>query len=176
MKRIPDGTVLRRDNQWDISRKRALFTSDGPDSATSGSHIPEGHSDRPPEVEYSDILISGRPQDEGGTEGLCSPSRQLEIAVVWLQKDIDDYRTELELTRKQTPAVTRGGRGSHRRQFQDSQGSRTGSNTVMCLRPLYVRIVGTMSRQLCSCSLIWTGMHSRLLYLFRSLGELCRDF
>ena len=73
MKRIPDGTVLRRDNQWDIPRKRALFTSDGPDSTTSGSDIPEGHSDRPPEV---------RPQDESGTEGQCSPSRQLEIAVV----------------------------------------------------------------------------------------------
>ena len=58
-----------------IPRKRALFTSDGPDSTTSGSDILEGHSDRPPE--YSDILISGRPQDEGGTEGLCSPRRQL---------------------------------------------------------------------------------------------------
>ena len=105
MKRIPDGTVLRRDNQWDIPRKRALFISDGLDSTTSGSDIPEGHFDRPLEVEYSDILISGRPQDESGTEGLCSPSRQLEIAVVRLQKDIDDYRTELELTRNQTPAV-----------------------------------------------------------------------
>ena len=56
--RIPDGTFLRRDNQWDIPRKRALFTSDGPDSTMSGSDIQEGHSDRPPEVEYSDILIS----------------------------------------------------------------------------------------------------------------------
>ena len=97
---------LRRDNQWDIPQKRTLFTSDGPDSTTSGSDIPEGHSDRPPEVEYSSILISGRPQDEGGTEGLRSPTRQLEIAVVRLQKDIDVCRTELELTRKQTPAVT----------------------------------------------------------------------
>ena len=61
MKRIPDGTVLRRDNQRDIPRKRALFTSDGPDSTTPGIDIPEGHSDRPPEVEYSDILRSGRP-------------------------------------------------------------------------------------------------------------------
>ena len=100
MKRIPDETVLRRDNQWNIPWKRALFISDGPDSTTSGSDIPEGHSDRPPEVEYSDILISGRPQDDSGTEELCSPSRQLEIAV-----DIDDYRKELELTRNQTPAV-----------------------------------------------------------------------
>ena len=105
MKRIPDETVLRRDNQWDIPRKRALFISDGLDSTTSGSDIPEGHSDRPLEVEYSDILISGRPQDDSGTEELCSPSRQLEIAVVRLQKDIDDYRKELELTRNQTPAV-----------------------------------------------------------------------
>ena len=31
-----------RDNQLDI-------TSDGPDSTTSGSDIPEGHYDRPPE-------------------------------------------------------------------------------------------------------------------------------
>ena len=77
VKRIPDGTVLRRDNQWDIPRKRALFTSDGPDSTTSGNDIPEGHSDRTPEVEYSDILISRRPQDENGTEGQCSPSIQL---------------------------------------------------------------------------------------------------
>ena len=82
-----------------------LSTSDGPDSTTSGSDIPEGHSDRPPEVEYSDKLISGRPQAEGGSEGLCSPSRQLEIAVIRLQKDIDDCRTELELTINQTPAV-----------------------------------------------------------------------
>ena len=105
VKRIPDGTVLRSDNQWDIPRKRALFISDGPDSTTSGSDILEGHSDRPPEVEYSDILISGRPQDDSGREGLCSPNRQLEIAVVRLQKDIDDYRKELELTSNQTPAV-----------------------------------------------------------------------
>ena len=41
-----------RDNQWDI-------TSDGPDSTTSGSDIPEGHYDRPPEEEYSDIPKSG---------------------------------------------------------------------------------------------------------------------
>ena len=99
MKWIPDGTVLRSDNQWDIPRKRALFISDGPDSTTSGSDITEGHSDRPPEVEYSEI------QDDSGTEGLCSPSRQLEIAVVRLQKDIDDYLKELKLTTNQIPAV-----------------------------------------------------------------------
>ena len=45
VKRIPDGTVLRRNNQWGIPRKRALFVSDGPDSMTSGSDILEGHYD-----------------------------------------------------------------------------------------------------------------------------------
>ena len=84
-----------RDNQWDI-------TSDGPDSTTSGSDIPEGHYDRPPEEEYSDIPKSGRPHDGYVTEGLCSPIRQLEKAVVRLQQDMTDYRTELKL-RTQTP-------------------------------------------------------------------------
>ena len=77
MKRIPDGTVLRRDNQWGIPRKRALFVLNGPDS-TSGSDILEGHYDRPPEDEYSDIPNSGRPHDGYVAEELCSPSRQLE--------------------------------------------------------------------------------------------------
>ena len=63
MKRIPDGTVLRMDNQWGIPRKRALFVSDGPDSTMSGSDIVEVHYDRPPEEEYSDISNSGRPHD-----------------------------------------------------------------------------------------------------------------
>ena len=50
--RIPEETVTHRDNRWDTPRKRALSMSDGPDSMTSGSDIPEGHADRPPEVEY----------------------------------------------------------------------------------------------------------------------------
>ena len=60
VKWIPDGTVFRGDNQWGIPRKRALFISDGPDSTMSGSDILEGHYDRPPEEEYSDIPNSGR--------------------------------------------------------------------------------------------------------------------
>ena len=102
MKQITDGTVLRRDNQWDIPRKRTLFTSDGPDSTMSGSDIPEGHYDRPPEEEYSAIPKSGRPHDGYVAEGLCSPIRQLEKAVVRLQQDMTDYRAELKL-RTQTP-------------------------------------------------------------------------
>ena len=73
-----------------------LFTSDGPDSTTS---------DRPPDIEYSERLISRRPQDKGGTEGLCSPNMELEMAVIRLQIFFDDCHTELELTRKHTPAV-----------------------------------------------------------------------
>ena len=68
-----------------------MFTSDKPDSTTSGSDIPEGHADRPPEVEY--------------TERLCSTNWELEMAVIQLQKDFDDCHTEFELARKHTPAV-----------------------------------------------------------------------
>ena len=39
-------------------------------------------------------------------EELCSPSRHLEKAVVRLQQDIADYREELKLNRKRTPAVS----------------------------------------------------------------------
>ena len=49
---IPEETVAHRDSRWDIPRKRALFTSDGPDCTTSGSDIPESHAYRPPEVGY----------------------------------------------------------------------------------------------------------------------------
>ena len=103
--RIPEETGANRDSRWDIPRKRALFTSDEPDSTTSGSDIPEGHADRPPEVGYSDKPISRRPQDEGRTEGRCSPNMELEMAVIRLQKDFDDCRTEFELARKHTQAV-----------------------------------------------------------------------
>ena len=63
---------------------------------TSGSDIPKGHTDRPPEVEYSERLIAAKWQDEGGAERLCSPTMELERAVIQLQKDFDDCRTEFE--------------------------------------------------------------------------------
>ena len=46
-------------------------------------------------------------QDEGGMERLVSPHVTLERAVIQLQKDLDDCRTEFEITRKLTPAVNR---------------------------------------------------------------------
>ena len=104
--RIPAKTVAHRDSWWDIPRKRALFTSDGPDRMTSGSDIPESHADRPPEVECSERLISGKQQDEGGTERLRSPNMELEMAVIQLQRDVDDCHMELELVTKHTPEAS----------------------------------------------------------------------
>ena len=103
--RIPEETVAHRDSRWDIPRKRALLTSDGPDSTTSGSDIPESYADRPPEVEYSERPISRQLRDEGGTEGRGSPTMELEMAVIRLQKDFYDCCTKFELARKHTAAV-----------------------------------------------------------------------
>ena len=89
-----------------ISGVHALFVSDGPDSTTSGSDILEGHYERPSEDGYSDIPNSGRPHDVHSEKELCSPSRQLEEAVVRLQQDIAYYHKELRLDRTQTPAVS----------------------------------------------------------------------
>ena len=86
---IPEETAMHRNSRWDIPRKPALFTSDGPDSTTSGSDTPESHADRPPDVEYSERLMTEKRQDEGGTERLCSPQMKLEMAVIQLQKDLE---------------------------------------------------------------------------------------
>ena len=79
-----------------------MFTSDGPDTTTSGDQ-----ADRPPDVEYSERLMTEKRPDEGGTERPCSPHIKLEMAVIQLQKDFEDCRTEFEITRKLTPAVDR---------------------------------------------------------------------
>ena len=89
-----------------FSRKWALFMSDGTDSTTFGSNTPESHADRPPELEYSERLITDKRQGEGGTERSCFSHIQLEMAVSQLQRDVEDCRAERELARNQTPAVT----------------------------------------------------------------------
>ena len=104
--RIPEETDRHGDSRWDIPRKRALFTSDGTDSTTFGSNTLESHADRPPDVKYSERLITDKRQSEGGTERPCSSHIQLEMAVSQLQRDVEDCRAELELARNQTPAVT----------------------------------------------------------------------
>ena len=103
--RIPEVTGMHRNSRWDFPRKRALFTSDGSDSVTSSSDTPEDHADGPPDVEYSERLMTAKIQDEGGTERLGSPHMTLETAVIQLHKYLDD--TEFEITRKLTPAVNR---------------------------------------------------------------------
>ena len=84
--------IIHSDSRWDAPRMRALFTSNGPDSLTSGSDIPEGHTDRPPEIE--------------NTEGLCSQTWELEVAVSRLQKELKDCRTDFDIAKKQTTTVT----------------------------------------------------------------------
>ena len=140
--RIPEEMVTHRDSRWDIPRKRALFTSDRPDSTTSGSDIPESHADGPKKVEYSERLMTGKRQDEGGPERLCSPNMELEMAVIQFQRDFDDCRTEFiwdpSAAKKHTPAVAlRPPRrsGSRRHQFHDTSGSQIGNSTVRSLKP-----------------------------------------
>ena len=102
----PEETDRLGDSLWDIPRKRALFTSHGTDSTTFGSNTLESHADRPPDVEYSEILIKDKRQGEGGTERPCSSHIHLEMAVSQLQRDVEDCRAERELAKNQTPAVT----------------------------------------------------------------------
>ena len=83
-----------------------MFTSDGTDSTTIGSNTPESHADRPPEVKCSEGLITDKRQSAGGAERLCSSHTQLEMAVNQLHRDVEECRTERELARNQTPAVT----------------------------------------------------------------------
>ena len=141
MKRIPDGAVLRKDNQWGIPRKCALFISDEPDSTTSGSDILESHYDRPPEEGYSDVHSTGRPHDVHVAEELCSPREHLE-------KQWSGCSKTLQITARSSSLIghrlqrsllgLQNGRGLRRRQFLDFQGSRTENNIGRCLKPLCV--------------------------------------
>ena len=177
MRRIPDGTVHRRDN-------RALFVSDGPDSTTSGSDVLEGHYGGPPDDGYPGIAKSGRPQEVHSQEELHSPSRQLEEAVVRLQQDIADYRTELRLNRTQTPAIST--RPTKRSEFTSTPVPRfSGKSNLEQYRQVFEAIV---------CSNGWDDVTAALQLLshldgdaisvallvpdpgFRSLDGCCRDF
>ena len=126
VKRIPDGTVLRRDNQWGIPRKHALFVSDGPDSTTSGSDILEGHYDRPPEEGYYDAHSTGRPHDVQVAEELCSPSEHLKKQWSGCSKTLQINARSSNLIGhrlRRSLLGLRNGRGLRRRQFLEFQGS-----------------------------------------------------
>ena len=107
--RIPEIAGMRRNSQWAFPRRRALFTSDGTYSISSESDTTEGYVDRPPEVEYVAGRRTEERQDEDDMEGLGFPHKTLERAVTQLQKELDDCRTEFEITRRMTsaPAVNR---------------------------------------------------------------------
>ena len=107
--RIPEITGIRRNIQWDFPRMRALFTSGGTYSRSSESDTSEGHEDRPPEGQYETGRRTEERQGEDGVEELGFPHKTLERAVTQLQKELDDCRTEFEITRRLTtaPAVNR---------------------------------------------------------------------
>ena len=84
-------------------RKRVLFGSDGPNSISSGSDVPEDRSGWPPDDEYP-VTTQFRklPKDD-------SPRIKLENAVLQLQKDLDEVRAEsryCKAGRPTTPAQT----------------------------------------------------------------------
>ena len=105
VRRIPDGAVHWRENQWGIPHKRALFISNEPNSTSSNSDITKGHYVGPSDDGYHGVAQSGLLQEVDSQEEIYSPNRQLEAAVVQLQQDIADYRTELRLNRTQSPAI-----------------------------------------------------------------------
>ena len=100
-----DGAVHWRENQWGIPVKRALFVSDGPDSSSSSSDVVEGHYLGPSDDGYPVVTQSGILHEIDLQEEAWSPSRPLKAAVVRLQKDIADYRTELRINRTQSPVI-----------------------------------------------------------------------
>ena len=74
--------------------KRVLFGSDGPNSISSGSDVPEGRSGLPPDSEYPVMAqFRGSPEDDCREE-TRSPRIKLEYAVLQLQKDLEEVRAE----------------------------------------------------------------------------------
>ena len=109
--RIPRITGISRNSQWDFPRRRALFTSDRTYSGSYGNDTSEGHLDWPPEGQNGTDRGTKERQVEDGVEELGFPRKTLERAVTQLKKELDDCRTEFEITRKQTPIRT-GNAGS----------------------------------------------------------------
>ena len=86
-------------------------------------------------------------QDEDGVEELGFPHKTLERAVTQLQKELDDCRTEFEITRRLTPAPAvnrRQPKHLPRPQSRGTQENLIGNSTVIYLKQLCVRMVGMM--------------------------------
>ena len=106
--RIPGITGIG--SKWYFPRRRALFRSDGTYSGSYGNETSEGHVHQPPEGRNGTDRGTKERQVEDGVEELGFPRKTLERAVTQLQKELDDCRTEFEITRKQTPAPARNRR------------------------------------------------------------------
>ena len=113
---IPEITGIRRSSQWDFPRRRALFTSDGTYSGSSESDTSEGHVDQPPEGQYDTGRRTEEGHDEDGVEELGFPHKTLERAVNQLRQELNDCRTELEITKRLSPAP-----GVNRRQSRQAR-------------------------------------------------------
>ena len=99
-----DDVVRRRENRWETPRKLALFGSDGPDSMMSGCDVVEAQDYGPPDDGYPIVAQSGLLYENDSLKEAWSPSRRLEDAVEWLQRDMTDYRKELRFGGGQDPA------------------------------------------------------------------------
>ena len=99
-----DEVVHQRENRWGTPHKRTLFGLDGPDSMTSGSDVVEAQYWGPPDDGYTILAQSGLLYENDSLKEAWSPSRTLEDAVAWLQRDIMDYRKELRFSGVQGPA------------------------------------------------------------------------
>ena len=109
---IPEITVIWRSSQWDFPRRRALFTSDGTYSGSSESDTSECHVFRPPEGQYA----TGRRTEEGHDE-LGFSHNTLERVVTQLQQELNDCRTDLEITKRLPPAPAVNRRQSRQARF-----------------------------------------------------------
>ena len=122
---IPEIMGIRRNSQWDFPRRRALFASDGIYSGSSESDTSEGHVDRPPEGQYETGRGTEERHDEDGVEELGFPHKTLERVVTKLQKELDDCRTEFEITRRLTPAPAVNHRQPKQARFTSNRFLRT---------------------------------------------------
>ena len=124
---IPAITGIRRSSQCDFLRRRALFTSDGTYSESSESDTEEGHVVRPPEGQYA----TGRrteEHDEDGVEELGFSHKSLERVVTQLQQELNDCRTEFEITKRLSPAPAVNSQDRQDLPRPRSQGTRGKSN------------------------------------------------
>ena len=136
-------------------RKRALFGSDGPDSMSSrsGSDVAEAQLKWPPDGEYPAAAQSGRPYDHESLDEARSPRVELEDAVARLQKELAEYRKEFGYGGARGPAnssQTTRRSDLRRRRCPGIRGNPVGNNTGKYLRPMCVRMDGTVSRRLFS--------------------------